>query len=289
ANYAAANAYLDALATRSTGHPTTSIAWGLWATTSAMTGKLTATDHARMARTGVNPLATGKALALFDAALAAGEPHVVAAEFDLSAQAGALPPMARSLAGARAGAAVRRSAAARPADLSGRLAAMGRDERHALLLDLVRTHAATVLGHADAEAVATDTPFKDLGFDSLTAVELRNRLAAATGVRLPAAAVFRHPTPGAMAEHLGSELGPADDDAAEPVLRELERLEAAVAQERPAGEAGSRLVKRLQDLLWRLGDGADASGTDGGSGQEALESASDEEMFALIDQQLGSS
>ncbi|MGW5355479.1 hypothetical protein ACWERV_33785, partial [Streptomyces sp. NPDC004031] len=94
---------------------------------------------------------------------------------------------------------------------------------------------------------------------------------------------------GAMAEHLESALGPADDDTAEPVLRELERLEAAVAQERPAGEAGSRLVKRLQDLLWRLGDGATAAEADGGSGQEALESASDEEMFALIDQQLGSS
>ncbi|WP_031525349.1 phosphopantetheine-binding protein [Streptomyces sp. NRRL F-5123] len=247
-----------------------------------------------MTRTGVTPLATGKALALFDTALAAGEPHVVAAEFDLSAVAGeppeALPAMARPLTGARAGAAVRRGvAAARPADLSGRLASMGRAERQALLLDLVRTHAATVLGHADADAVATDTPFKDLGFDSLTAVELRNRLAAATGVRLPAAAVFRHPTPGAMAEHLESELGPADGGAAEPVLRELERLEAAVAQERPAGEAGSRLVKRLQDLLWRLGDGAAAAEADGGSGQEVLESASDEEMFALIDQQLGSS
>ncbi|MES4904979.1 MULTISPECIES: SDR family NAD(P)-dependent oxidoreductase [unclassified Streptomyces] len=292
ANYAAANAYCDALATQRhhAGLPATSIAWGLWAATSGMTGALTEVDHARMSRSGMVPLATDHALALFDAAHAHGMARLLAAQLDLAAlsaqPAEALPPLVRSLtsAGARV---VRRSVAAPVADLSGRLGSMGADEQLALLLDLVRTHAATVLGHADPGAVAMDTPFKDLGFDSLTAVELRNRLTMATGLRLSAASVFRHPTPAAMAEHLRGELCPAEDDALRPVLRELERLEAAVGEVKPEGETGAQLVKRLQSLLWRLGDGA--LGVDHTVDGEALESASDDEMFALIDQQLGSS
>ncbi|MGY0063229.1 SDR family NAD(P)-dependent oxidoreductase [Streptomyces sp. LZ34] len=292
ANYAAANAYCDALAARRqhAGLPATSIAWGLWAATSGMTGGLTEVDHARMSRSGMSPLSSEHALALFDAALARGAAQVLAARLDpaaLSAQpAEALPPLVRSLASTRARVA-RRSAAAPVADLSGRLASMGANEQLALLLDLVRTHAATVLGHADSDSVSMDTPFKDLGFDSLTGVELRNRLTMVTGLRLSAASVFRYPTPSAMAEYLRGELCPAGDDAAQPVLRELERLEAAVGEVKPEGETGAQLVKRLQTLLWRLGDGADA--VDHSVDGEALESASDDEMFALIDQQLGSS
>ncbi|MFD8383308.1 SDR family NAD(P)-dependent oxidoreductase [Streptomyces sp. NPDC059679] len=292
ANYAAANAYCDALATRrrQAGLPATSIAWGLWAATSGMTGQLSEVDHARMSRSGMVPLSSERALALFDAAHGHGTAQLLAAQLDLAAlsaqPAEALPPLVRSLtsAGARV---VRRSVAAPVADLSGRLVSMGAEEQLALLLDLVRTHAATVLGHMDTETVAMDTPFKDLGFDSLTAVELRNRLTMATGLRLSAASVFRHPTPAAMAEHLRGELCPAEDDALRPVLRELERLEAAVGEVRPEGETGAQLVKRLQSLLWRLGDGA--SGVDHSVDGEVLESASDDEMFALIDQQLGSS
>ncbi|MFD8871432.1 SDR family NAD(P)-dependent oxidoreductase [Streptomyces sp. NPDC059590] len=292
ANYAAANAYCDALATRRrhAGLTGVSIAWGLWAATSGMTGGLSEADHARMSRSGMVPLSSEHALALFDAARGHGAAQLLAARLDaaaLSAQpAEALPPLVRSLAGTRARA-VRRSAVAPVADLSGRLASMGPAEQRALLLDLVRVHAATVLGHTDHDAVSMDTPFKDLGFDSLTAVELRNRLTMVTGLRLSAASVFRHPTPSAMAEHLLGELCPAGDGAAAPVLRELERLEAAVGEVRPEGETGAQLVKRLQNLLWRLGDGAEA--VDHTVDGEALESASDDEMFALIDQQLGSS
>ncbi|MGP3972080.1 SDR family NAD(P)-dependent oxidoreductase [Streptomyces sp. 6N223] len=295
ANYAAANAYCDALAARrrNAGLPGTSIAWGLWADASGMTGGLSEVDRARMSRSGLAPLSTDHALALFDAAHGHGEAQVLAAQLDLamvSAQAPeALPSLVRSLAGggSRGARVVRRSAAVPVADLSGRLASMGAAERRAFLIDLVRTHAATVLGHADAESVSMDMPFKDLGFDSLTAVELRNRLTMDTGLRLSAASVFRYPTLTAMAEYLLGELSPAEaDDAASPALRELERLEAALADGRPEGETGVQLVKRLQNLLWRLGDDADA--VDHTVDGEALESASDDEMFALIDQQLGS-
>ncbi|MEU5615292.1 beta-ketoacyl reductase, partial [Streptomyces sparsogenes] len=294
--YAAANAYLDALATtrHHTGLPGVSIAWGLWAATSTLTDDLTHADHARMNRSGVSPLPTDHALALLDTAHRHGEPHLLAARLDLTTLAAqptqALPPLVRSLAsgGARV---ARRSAAAGAApaaDLSGRLASMAPDKQQAFLLELVRTHAATVLGHADAETVSADMPFKDLGFDSLTAVELRNRLTMVTGLRLSATAVFRYPTPAAMAAYLRGELAPAgpEGEAAAPALRELERLEAALSDGRPEGEIGAQLVKRLQNLLWRLGD--DTGAVDHTVDGEALESASDDEMFALIDQQLGS-
>ncbi|WP_264349519.1 type I polyketide synthase [Streptomyces milbemycinicus] len=292
ANYAAANAYCDALATRHrhAGLPATSIAWGLWAATSGMTGGLTEIDHARMSRSGMAPLPSEHALALFDAAHGLGAARVLAARLDLarlSAQpTEALPPLVRSLTGTGPRAA-RRSAAAPVAGLSGRLASMAPAGQLALLLDLVRTHAATVLGHTDSDTVSADTPFKDLGFDSLTAVELRNRLTTVTGLRLSAASVFRYPTATAMAEHLRGELCPRGDDTAQPVLRELERLEAAVGESKPEGETSAQLVKRLQTLLWRLGD--EAAAVDHTVDGEELESASDDEMFALIDQQLGSS
>jgi polyketide synthase 12 len=197
-----------------------------------------------------------------------------------------LSPLVRSLVSTRARA-VRRSAATPLADLSGRLASMGRAEQRALVVDLVRTHAATVLGYRDTEALSMDTPFKDLGFDSLTAVELRNRLSMVTGLRLAAAFVFRYPTPAAMAEFLEGELCPAQLDPLQPLLRDVDRLEEAIAGLRPEGEAGARLAKRLQSLLWRLGDSVADSGRSVSG--EALESATDDEMFALIDQQLGSS
>ncbi|MEU1669268.1 SDR family NAD(P)-dependent oxidoreductase [Streptomyces sparsogenes] len=292
ANYAAANAYCEALTTRlrHAGLPATSIAWGLWEAASGMTGGLTEIDHARMSRSGMAPLPSEHALALFDAAHGVGAARVLAARLDLaklSAQPGeALPPVVRSLTGTGPRPA-RRSAAAPVTDLPGRLASMAPAGQLALLLDLVRTHAATVLGHTDVATVSANAPFKDLGFDSLTAVELRNRLTTVTGLRLSAASVFRYPTPTAMAEHLRSELCPTGDDAARPVLRELERLEAAVGESKPEGETSAQLVKRLQTLLWRLGD--EAAAVDHTVDGEALESASDDEMFALIDQQLGSS
>ncbi|MDB1090417.1 SDR family NAD(P)-dependent oxidoreductase, partial [Streptomyces sp. ACA25] len=213
-NYAAANAYLDALAERrrSLGLPGVSIAWGLWAPASDMTGRA---DTSRMARGGVLPLPTDRGLALFDMACV-GSGLAVAARLDPAAlrdQGARLPAALRGLAGAP------RRRTARDGDAGGlrdRLAGQPAAERTRTVLDLVRGQAAAVLGHGSADAVAADRPFLEFGFDSLTAIELRNRLGAATGLRLPATTVFDHPTPAALARHILTEvLGAA---AAKPAV-----------------------------------------------------------------------
>ncbi|MGW7171195.1 type I polyketide synthase, partial [Streptomyces sp. NPDC054884] len=225
-NYAAANSYLDALAEhrRSLGLPGVSIAWGLWAPASAMTGRA---DTSRMARGGVLPLSADRGLALFDAAVAGGG-LTVAARLDPAAlrdQGTRLPAALRGLAGAP------RRRVARDGDPGGlrdRLAAQPTAERTRTVLDLVRSQAAAVLGHGSADAVAADRPFLECGFDSLTAVELRNRLGTATGLRLPATTVFDHPTPAALAQHILAELlGIAADRLTAPST--LARLDEPIA------------------------------------------------------------
>ncbi len=292
ANYAAANAYCDALAAyrRAHGYSGLSVGWGLWAAGGGMSGDLADADRARMSRLGMHAMSAEQGLALLDAAYAHGEPHLVAAGLDLATlaaqPAGVLPPPLRALAG---GTEARPSAAneQRPADWTNRLAGLTAAEQQDALLALVRTHASTVLGHTDPGAVPADAAFKELGFDSLTSVELRNRLGAATGLRLPAALVFRHPTPAAIAGHLRERLCPAGADPSTPVFGELASLETAMADFTPDADARGRLAKRLETLLWRLTDASAAEDqTDDG---EALEAASDDEMFELIDRELGSS
>ncbi|WP_243755212.1 type I polyketide synthase [Paractinoplanes brasiliensis] len=210
-NYAAANAYLDALAQRrqSLGLPGQSLAWGLWAERSAMTGTLGDNDLARMNRGGVQALSREQGMALFDAALADGRPVLVPMRLDVAGlrRSGVVAPLLRALAGTS-----RRVAAG--ADLSGRLAAslagLGAAEQEGLVLELVRAQAAVVLGHSGSQAVDADAVFRDLGFDSLTAVELRNRLAGVSGLRLPATLVFDYPTPRALAGYLLAEVAGAD-------------------------------------------------------------------------------
>ncbi|MGW4116854.1 SDR family NAD(P)-dependent oxidoreductase, partial [Actinosynnema sp. NPDC004786] len=188
ANYAAANAFLDALAAHrhALGLPAVSLAWGQWAQASGLTGHLTDADRRRLARSGVVPMTTEHALALLDAALTDGAPVLVPARLDLTA------PSLRGL--------TRRTRRTSDTDLAHRLASLPEAEQHAVVLDLVGTHTAVVLGRSDG--VAARRAFKDLGFDSLTAVELRNRLASALGVKLPATLTFDHPTPAALADHL---------------------------------------------------------------------------------------
>ncbi|MEU3778553.1 SDR family NAD(P)-dependent oxidoreductase, partial [Streptomyces sp. NPDC032472] len=212
-NYAAANAYLDALAAgrRADGLPATSLAWGLWAEASGMTGKLTGSDLARLGRSGVAPLAAAEGLALFDEALAGTAPAVVAARLDLAALARSSAPVPVLLRGLVRPVARRAAAAGSAADSSGggladRLRTLSAADRQRLLTELVGAQAAAVLGHADPRAVPVDRPFIELGFDSLTAVELRNRLNQATGLKLPASLVFDHPTVSVLAAHLAGEL-----------------------------------------------------------------------------------
>jgi NADPH:quinone reductase-like Zn-dependent oxidoreductase/acyl carrier protein len=191
ANYAAANTFLDALAQRrhAEGLPATSIAWGLWERQSAMTAGLRDADRQRMRRSGVEQLSDEQGLALFDAALSVDRPVVLG-----------LRPAA-----ARAHGLLRSSAARSPrVPLAARLAALDPDERQDAMLDLVRREAAAVLGHGAPEAISTTRAFMDAGFDSLAAVELRNRLHDATGLRLDATLVFDYQTPTELAEYLAT-------------------------------------------------------------------------------------
>ncbi|MEU8703382.1 type I polyketide synthase, partial [Streptomyces sp. NPDC048680] len=206
-NYAAANAFLDALAAhrRALGLAGTSIAWGPWS--DGMAGGLDRVDTARLSRGGVAPLPPADGLALFDAACAAPDSLTVAARLDLPvlrAQQGLLPSILRGLvpAPARRTAA---SASARTGDFADRVAALSEADRRRAAVELVRECAAAVLGHEGPDAVAADRAFSQLGFDSLTAVELRNRLGAATGLRLAATVTFDHPTPASLAAHLLAE------------------------------------------------------------------------------------
>ncbi|TDC42823.1 KR domain-containing protein, partial [Micromonospora sp. KC207] len=220
-SYAAANAYLDALAQhrRDLGLPGTSLAWGFWERRTGLTAELGDADVRRLTR-GLRPLSDDRGLALFDAGVAAADAAVVAAIIDpVSIPADTTSPLLRSLIrGSR-----RRQAAGTPAatGYAGRLRAAGTpQEQHELLLDLVRTEAAAVLGHESTAAVPPSRAFKESGFDSLTSVELRNRLNARTGLRLSATLVFDYPTPEALATHLRESLlgaAPANPVTARPV------------------------------------------------------------------------
>jgi polyketide synthase 12 len=277
------------------GLPGLSIAWGLWEQTSTMTGHLAGTDLARMRRSGFTPLSGEQATALLDVACEDGGAHVVAVNLDPRALAGqpaqAVPAMLRSLVTTAAGR--KRPTASGTGetsdDLTSRLAGMPDAERRTTLLNLVSSHAAVVLGHRDPGAVRADTSFKDLGFDSLTAVELRNRLSAATGLRLPAAVVFDYPHAAVLADHLLNRLAPdgaaaPPADAVEPVLGDLGRIEGVLGALALDQAARERVARRLRGLLASL-DGERAAP----SAAADVEAASDEEMFALIDKQLRSS
>ncbi|WP_455432271.1 type I polyketide synthase [Streptomyces pratensis] len=213
--YAAANVYLDALAAArsAAGYAATSVAWGLWQSDSTMTGGLSAADRARMTRSGMLPLPVAQSLATLDAALESGEPALVAARLDLARlarSADPAPPLRSLIATAAAPAA---DGAARAGDttesLADRLAAAEPARRRELVAATVISHVETVLGRSGGDGSGYDgRSFKELGFDSLTAVELRNRLGRATGLRLGATLVFDHPTPDALVGHLLSELVP---------------------------------------------------------------------------------
>ncbi|MEU0163536.1 type I polyketide synthase, partial [Streptomyces sp. NPDC006261] len=218
ANYAAGNAFLDALATHRRHHrlPAHSLAWGPWTRSVGMTGSLTAIDVERITRSGMPPLSVEQGLALFDAALACDEATLAPVRLDLPVlrAQGDIAPLMRGLirAPGRRAAAVQTSRTA--GGLAQRLTALDAAEQRETLLGLVREQIARVLGHADATEVEASRQFQDLGFDSLTAVELRNGLNTVTGLRLPATMVFDYPTPSALADHMRDELLGTDPPAA---------------------------------------------------------------------------
>ncbi|WP_442812034.1 type I polyketide synthase [Streptomyces sp. NBC_01803] len=222
AAYAAGNAYLDALAHHraAEGLPAVSLAWGVWAERGEQT-RLAATDLARMARSGVVPLPVDEALALFDTALTAGttDPALAPVRLNFAAlraqsdATGGVPAPLRGLIRTPGRRLAARGADAGHTGEARRLASLAPDELRDHLLDLVRACVAAILGHdapdTAAQSIAPTRAFRELGFDSLAAMELRNRLGAATGLRLPPTVVFDHPTPAALAAHLATAVGGA--------------------------------------------------------------------------------
>ena len=293
-NYAAANAYLDALAyrRRSRGLPAVSVAWGLWAQASGMTGHLDQQDIGRLTRAGVATLTTEDGLALFDAVLDESTPALVAARLDMTGlreqfAVGELPAVLAGLVGS----AKRRTAASATvagegeSSLKRQLADAPRAERERALLELVRTHAATVLRLGGPSEIAPHRNFRDVGFDSLTGVELRNRINTATGLRLPSTVTFRHPTPTALAERLFNELFADQRTPSASVMEAIEKLRSALAGVGVDDGTRDALAGQLQSLLGEF-TGV-AAGDDYETDDSLLTSATDDEMFALINKELG--
>jgi acyl transferase domain-containing protein/NAD(P)-dependent dehydrogenase (short-subunit alcohol dehydrogenase family)/acyl carrier protein len=259
ANYAAANTFLDALAQhrRLAGLPATSIGWGLWPREHGMGASLSDVAVHRVTRLGLHELSVAENLAMLDAALHAGEAFTAPLWFDahtLRGRQGGVPPLLRTLVPALA----RRPARpAGPASTAQRLAELSDEQRQDHLLDLVRGQVATVLGHSGADAIDAKRAFNDLGFDSLAAVELRNALNTATGLRLSATLVFDYPTPLALARHLGDHLlqGRPKRATPAPPVREVSDEPVAIigmACRYPGG------VSSPEDLWQLVAEGRDA-------------------------------
>ncbi|MDN0195768.1 type I polyketide synthase [Streptomyces sp. S.PNR 29] len=263
-NYAAANTFLDALARhrRGRGLAATSLAWGLWEAERGMGGGLTEATSAGTPMRGVSALPSEEGLELFGLGWHSAEPVLFPARLNgaalrAQAAAGSLPPVLRGLFRVPS----RRSAQAGSQDagsrLRRRLAEMTPAERQETLHALVRERIAEVLGHGSPDGIETDRPFRDLGFTSLTAVELRNQLNAATGLRLPVSLVFDYPTLGALVALLVGRLCP--DDAAEGAGTPEGDREAAVRRTLMSIPLDRLREHGLLDTLLALaGDGPEA-------------------------------
>ncbi|MEU5100146.1 SDR family NAD(P)-dependent oxidoreductase, partial [Streptomyces sp. NPDC020996] len=296
--YAPGNAYLDAFAARrrARGLTATSVAWGAWGGGGMMEGDGV---EEYMRRRGVLEMDPELALDAMVQAVEHDEVFRAVADVDWERfvpgyTSGRPSPLISSVPEAR-----RALAAAEAPDQDGgdtgaaaefgrRLAAANPAERESLLLGLVRDKVAAVLGHSSGDDVEPGRAFKNLGFDSLTAVELRDRIGAATGLKLPATVVFDYPSPAALAAHLRTALLPAGDAPVGGVLDELDRLESALSAAAPDTDTRTKLRQRLQALLWTVDEDAH---TGGGTTEDtdALETATADDMFALLDKELGTS
>ncbi|MFG3244897.1 type I polyketide synthase, partial [Streptomyces sp. NPDC048157] len=292
ANYAAANVFLDALAQarRAEGLPGLSLAWGLWAGASAMTSGLGETDRQRMARLGAEALSEAEGLELLDRAVAGDQDGLlVPVRLNLPAlhsRSEGVPAVLRALVPVRA----RRQTAAGAAagaggGLAERLAPMSDSRRAAHLLDLVRREVAGTLGHRSAATIEPERAFNDLGFDSLTAVELRNRLHATTGLKLPATVVFDHPTPADLARHLRTQIPNLPAAGPEGLLGELDRIEQMLTDFDPTDEESADIQRRLAALLGRFDTAARP--VEAERVADKIDAATDDEIFAFIDTELG--
>ncbi|MGW0933299.1 type I polyketide synthase, partial [Streptomyces sp. NPDC002644] len=299
ANYAAANTYVDALATRrrADGLPAVSLSWGLWQQAGiGLTSALGQAELARMRRGGIGALSARQALAALDAALDLPYAHLVPVKFELTSLQRAagngenVHALLRNLLRAprrQAG-----EAAANPSGLREQLLARTVAERLPYLTQLVQREAATVLGVADADGVGAQQVLKELGIDSLMAVELRRRLSAASGLSLPSTLAFDHPTPTAIATLLLTRLAVGSDDAAGPAtgqrvtrhqidsLVELLRT-ATPAQLEEQGLAAGLLA--LRNGLTKITPAGDAQPEP----EAEIDTGSTDDLLQFLDRKLG--
>jgi acyl carrier protein len=309
AGYAAANAYLDGLVARrrARGAAGTAVAWGPWAGAGMAHGE----QQEQLGRRGLPAMDPELAVTALQAALDRDDTSVVVADvawdrFAASFTALRPSPLLGGIPEAGAAGSPETpppSDSGAPQRLRDRLAAAGDTERDRILLDLVRGTAAAVLGHRSPAAIRATRGFLDLGFDSLTAVELRNRLTAETGLALPSTLVFDHPTPAALAEHLRAELVP--HGAATPVVAEIERLDELLRTVPGERRDDAEITRRLEDLLarWR-GDTTPSSPTPASptsvspvpasptpteAVSDDLSTATEDDIFAIIQREFGKS
>ncbi|MFG2994668.1 type I polyketide synthase, partial [Streptomyces sp. NPDC048257] len=293
-NYAAANSYLDALAEQrhADGLAATSVAWGRWGDSGLAAG---GAIGERLDRGGVPAMAPRSAIRALQQALDHTEAAVAVADIQWERFApgytavrrspflGDLPEV-RQLA--ESAPAAGEAGGDSPAEaLRRRLAVMPQAEQALAVLELVRSHAATALGHPTTDEVGAGRAFKELGFDSLIALELRNRLNAATGLRLPATLVFDHPTPTVLAEFLRAEITQDGSAGAAPGIAELEKLESALSVLDPDSETRTDIALRLQALLAKWGEPHTESS--GEAVTEKLQEATPDELFDFIEKEFG--
>ncbi|MFI2208046.1 SDR family NAD(P)-dependent oxidoreductase, partial [Streptomyces sp. NPDC020192] len=261
-NYAAGNVYLDSLVQqrRSAGLAGISMAWGPWDQSLGLTGALSGTDMHRLGRLGMLPISEEQGMALFDRALTAGRPLLGLTELKTAALRAMadIPALFRSLAGGPARRTrARAGAAERTGGLAGRLAGLTPEQRQSHLLALVREHAAAVLGHSSGDRIAAEQPFREVGFDSLTAVELRNRLQTVTELSLPSTLVFDYPNAVRLADFLAERLGGVAASPVEtlPALRSVDDDPLVIVGMACRFPGGASDPDRLWELLSQGRDG----------------------------------
>ncbi|WP_261870238.1 type I polyketide synthase, partial [Mycobacterium marinum] len=296
-NYAAANAFLDALVTdrRAHGLAGVSLGWGLWEQASGMTKHLRGSDVSRLSRGGFAAISAQQALDLFDAALIVDQPTVLAARLDRRALENPalnadLPTLFSDLITRPMRRNVDNDGTPTELALVNRLNMMTPDEQHDLLTEVVCTQAVMVLGRLNAADIDPNATFSDLGFDSLTAIELRNRLKTVTGLTLPPTLIFDHRAPSALAQHLGQQLCATHQheshNAMAPADSEDEKLRSilsaiSVADLRDAGLLDKLLrLRKDPDRNLRV-DRVDNVGTKQQELEGMINSLSPEELVAM--------